>query len=114
MESSAPSSLLKSCKMLEFCISRAMVYANTCNYKQAVVSFISDVKKTDCTKCLLEKPDNRFITMNILNDDMSKTSPDKFKEVLRGFSICCVCSSNIGVFRKPPQPSVSPVAPHPG
>jgi hypothetical protein len=84
----------KTCEMLEFCISRAMTYANKGDYGQAVASFMSDVRKTDCTKCLLEGPSNSRSTMTVLNDAKSKTSPAEFEEILRGFSLCCVCVSN--------------------
>ena len=86
-------SSIKTCEMLEFCISRAMSYANKGDYRQAVSSFMSDVRKTNCTKCLLEGPDNSLITMAVLNDAKSKTSSAEFEEILRGFSICCVCTS---------------------
>ena len=82
----------KSCKMLELCISRAMSYANKDDYRQAVDSFTKNVRKTDCIRCLLEEPDNSFFTMAILNDAKSKTCATEFEEILRGFSICCVCA----------------------
>ena len=75
----------KKCKNFEFCVSRSMEYAKRGDYHQAISSFLSDVGKSECTKCIKEN----FITLIILEG--SKSSEEKFEEALRGFTYDCRC-----------------------
>lgn len=75
------------CKNLEWCINRSMEYANKKNFNQAIASFMSDAKKTECTKHIME---NGMMAMIILQ---SYTNAQDFEQQgLRGFANCCVCS----------------------
>jgi len=75
----------KKCPNFEFCVSRSMEYAQKEDYNKAISSFLSDVRKSECTKCIKKN----FITLIILEE--SKSSQQKFEEALRGFTYDCKC-----------------------
>jgi hypothetical protein len=62
-----------------------MEYAQKEDYNKAISSFLSDVRKSECTKCIKKN----FITLIILEE--SKSSQQKFEEALRGFTYDCKC-----------------------
>jgi len=74
------------CSSYVFCIERSMVYANKGDYTQAVASFFSDVKKSQCTKCILNMG---FLAIAIVEG--STATAESFKEALSGFCIDCKC-----------------------
>jgi hypothetical protein len=76
----------KKCSSFEFCVERSMEYAKNGDYNKACTSFFSDVRKSKCTKCIMEYA---FIYMAILKD--SSTDEETFEKALRGFSINCIC-----------------------
>ena len=75
----------KKCQNFEFCVSRSMEYAKSGDYDQGISSFLSDVRKSECTKCIKKN----FITLIILEG--SKSNKEKFEEALRGFTYDCQC-----------------------
>ena len=75
----------KKCAHFDFCVYRSMEYAKRGDYHQAISSFLSDVRKSECTKCIKKN----FITLIILEE--SKSSEEKFEEALRGFAYNCQC-----------------------
>jgi len=75
----------KKCANFDFCVSRSMEYTKRGDYHQAISSFLSDVSKSECTRCIKEN----FITLVILEG--SKSSEEKFEEALRGFTYDCKC-----------------------
>jgi hypothetical protein len=75
------------CENFEWCVQRSLEYAKQNNYNQAIVSFMSDITKSECTKSINE---NGYLCIMILNSN--KESLTKFEnDGLRGFSYCCVC-----------------------
>lgn len=74
------------CPSYAFCIERSMTYANKGDYTQAVASFFSDIRKSPCTKCILNMG---FLGRVIVEG--STTTAESFKEALSGFCIDCKC-----------------------
>lgn len=74
------------CASYAFCIDRSMAYANKGDYKIAVASFLSDIRKSECTKCILNMG---FLAIAILEG--STSTSESFKEALSGFCIDCKC-----------------------
>jgi hypothetical protein len=64
-----------------------MEYAKRNDYDKVCTSFFSDVRKSKCTKCIVEYA---FIYMAILKD--ASISEETFEKALRGFSINCQCN----------------------
>jgi len=75
----------KKCQKFELCVSRSMEYAKSGDYSQAISSFLSDVRKSECTECIKKN----FNTLIILQN--SKSSEEKFEKALRGFAYDCHC-----------------------
>ena len=70
-----------------YCIDRSIECAKESGFTIASESFINDVSKSDCTKCISKN--NLFLLRFTLNDHNNDI--DKFKQILEGFSINCVC-----------------------
>ena len=78
------------CKNFDFCIKRAMEFAEKGDYDTAISSFLSDVSNSECTKCI---SDNRFVALLILRN--SSGDLVKFEKALRDFTIFANVKNNI-------------------
>ena len=75
------------CKNMLYCVNRNIECAKESGFTLASESFINDVLKSDCTKCIAEN--NLFLLRLLLNDHNNDIN--KFKKILEGFSINCIC-----------------------
>jgi hypothetical protein len=78
---------MSTCKNFDYCVERALEYARRGDYTSAIMSFMSDTSKFDCTKSISQTP----LSMYILNDSCSSIAT--FENALREFSVCnCECN----------------------
>lgn len=65
------------CKNLNFCIYNAMKYVKINEYNSAIISFMSDISKSECTKHI---KNDKIIIQEILKKNIGNYK--KFKETL--------------------------------
>ena len=78
---------MSDCKRLDWCIGRAMEYAQKNDFKQARKSFCSDIMKSPCTKVISEQP-----LFSILILFTNVTNVAEFETLVKGFSHSCICN----------------------
>lgn len=77
---------MSTCKRLNWCIDRAMEYAKKSDFKQAQMSFCSDLTKSKCTKVI---SDHSTFGMIMLFTTVSTV--EEFEKLIKGFSHTCIC-----------------------
>lgn len=78
---------MSTCKNFNWCINRAMEYAKKSDFKQAKMSFCSDLTKSKCTKVISDHP--MFIMTIMLFTNVSTV--EEFEKLIKGFSHTCIC-----------------------